>query len=606
MTHLTEDIITPEAAQTLSGLFDERVRRTPDSTAYKYFDEKTNSWEVCSWSEMASEISRWRTAMSREGLSSGDRVAIWICNCKEWVIMDQAALGLGLVVVPLFCNDRAENVAYILKDAGVKFLLIDNEDYWVSLDSVPDKPGGLELIVSMNRFTEDDNKDTVRFVDEWLPDKGNDIDLPPVKSDDLATIVYTSGTTGRPKGVKLSHHNILWNSFGGLNRVTVYREDIFLSFLPLSHTFERTVGYYIPVMAGAAVAYNRSIHRLVEDFKAVGPTLLVSVPRIFERVYAKIMEELEERHTVIERLFEWAVELGWKRFEYEQGREEWGLSFLLWPFADMLFAKKIRDGFGGCIRAIVTGGAPLSIDVAKVFLAAGVPLLQGYGMTESGPVISVNMINDNIPSSVGTPYEDAEVRIGRDDELLVRSPGVMLGYLNNPEATSEVIDSEGWLHTGDKVRIENGHIFITGRIKEIIVMANGEKVSPHDIEMVIDMDPFIEQVMIVGEGKPYLSALVVLNRDKEDDIASKFGLKPDDPGFLKNKRIEQLIIDRIASRLHSFPGYAKVRRAALIGEPWTVDNELITPTLKLRRKRIIELYSTEIHELYEGHEVGTE
>jgi long-chain acyl-CoA synthetase len=182
----------------------------------------------------------------------------------------------------------------------------------------------------------------------------------------------------------------------------------------------------------------------------------------------------------------------------------------------------------------------------------------------------------------------------------------MLGYLNNPEATEEAIDSEGWLHTGDKARIEKGHIFITGRIKEIIVMANGEKVPPHDIEIAIDMDPLIEQVMIVGEGKPYLSALVVLNKEKGDDIALKFGLKPDSSGFLKDKRIEQLIIDRIASRLHSFPGYAKVRRAALIDEPWTVENELITPTMKLRRKRIIELYSTEIHELYEGHEVGTE
>jgi long-chain acyl-CoA synthetase len=225
-------------------------------------------------------------------------------------------------------------------------------------------------------------------------------------------------------------------------------------------------------------------------------------------------------------------------------------------------------------------------------------------MTESGPVVSANPINDNMPSSVGPPYRDVEVRIGENDELLVRSPGVMLGYLNNAEATAGAIDSEGWLHTGDKARIEKGHIFITGRIKEIIVLANGEKVPPHDIEMAIDMDPVIDHVMIVGEGMPYLSALVVLNKEKFRSLLSERGLEPDEPDVLGDERLEHFILKRIASRLHAFPGYAKVRRAALISEPWTVENEFLTPTLKLRRNRIIERYSEKIHQLYEGHEAG--
>jgi long-chain acyl-CoA synthetase len=251
---------------------------------------------------------------------------------------------------------------------------------------------------------------------------------------------------------------------------------------------------------------------------------------------------------------------------------------------------------------MVVGGAPFSMNVAKVFLGAGLPLLQGYGMTETGPVVSVNTIRDNVPTSVGAPYPDVEVCIGAQDELLVRGPGVMQGYINNPEATAEAIDSKGWLHTGDKARIENGKVFITGRIKEIIVMANGEKLPPHDIEMAIDMDPVIEQVMIIGEQRPYLSALVVLNREKGDRIAAGLGLDTKDPELLHDDRLEKLVLKRIASHIHAFPGFAKVRRAALISEPWTVENELITPTLKLRRKRIIERYKGKIQQLYEGHE----
>ncbi len=599
----TIDIIEPEQNLSLHDLFRERVKRTPDKTAYRYFDEKQNTWLDSSWADMFFEISRWQTALQSEGLEPGDRVAIWICNCREWVVMDQAALGLGLVVVPLFCNDRPENVAYILEDAAVKLLLIDDKDYWTSLRSLPDKLEKLKYIVSTNIFTTEIQDSRLRFTKEWLPDKGNNINLPEIKPDDLATIVYTSGTTGHPKGVELSHRNILWNARSGLYGVTVYQEDIFLSFLPLSHMFERTVGYYTPVMSGSTVVYTRSIHLLAEDFKEIKPTLLISVPRIFERVYAKILNGLEEKPSIIRHLFHHAVDVGWRRFEHDQKRGNWQPDFLLWPILNKLIARKIRDGFGGRLRAAVVGGAPLSSAIAKVFIGAGIPLLQGYGMTESGPVVSVNLLNDNIPSSVGPPYRDAEVRIGDNDELLVKSPGIMLGYLNNEKATSETIDSEGWLHTGDKARIESGHIYIIGRIKEIIVMATGEKLPPHDIEMAIDLDPVIDQIMIVGEGRPYLSALVVLNKGKAVFLAAGMKLNTEDLEYLKDKKMEDLIIKRIASRLHAFPGYAKIVRVALINEPWTVANELITPTLKLRRHHILDRYDKEIHRLYEGHEL---
>ncbi len=600
---MEEDIISPEIAGSLNGLFRERVSRTPDEEAYRYFNDNSQAWISCSWSEMDVEVRRWQRALKSEGLKPGDRVAIGICNCREWVIMDQAALSLGLVVVPLFCNDRPKNVAYILNDAAVKLLLIDNEDFWTLLKAVPETPESLMRIVSMHKFRSSGDDERIRFIREWLPAEGEGSDLPEIGPDDLATIVYTSGTTGHPKGVELSHQNILWNAYSGLHSVAVSPDDVFLSFLPLSHTFERTVGYYIPVMTGAAVVYSRSVKQLPEDFAAIKPTILVSVPRIFERVYAKIIDDLEHKPAFIRRIFELTVDTGWKRFEYIQKRGLWRMSFFLWPLLDTLAAKKIRNAFGGRLKVVVVGGAPLSPDVAKVFLGVGLPLLQGYGMTEASPVVSVNQIDDNIPSSVGIPYRDVEVKIGEEDELLVRSPGIMLGYLNNPEATAEAVDSECWLHTGDKAKIEKGHIYITGRIKEIIVLANGEKVPPHDIEMAIDMDPLIEQVMIVGEGRPYLSALVVLNKEKERSVASDLGLNVIDRESFPDEKFEKLLLDRIGSKMHSFPGYAKVRRVAVISEPWTVENDLLTPTLKIRRKGIIERYSKEIHGMYEGHEV---
>ncbi len=585
----TRDIITPEIAGTLPGLFKERVKRTPDNPAYKYFDHTDSTWKTLTWAETASEVGRWRTALQGEGLKPGERVAVGVCNCKEWVMLDQAALDLGLVVVPLFCTDRPENIAYILNEAEVKLLLLDDDKIWQRIKSVEEKPKDLLRVICLHMTFNVDADEKVRSLNDWLPAKGSERSLPVVKQDDPASIVFTSGTTGRPKGVILSHGNFLWNAYGGLQAETIYNEDLFLSFLPLSHTFERTIGYYLPIMSGAAVAHARSIELLSEDFLVVRPTALISVPRIFERVYGKIKIGLEAKPAIIRKLFDLATTVGWQRFEYQQKRETFQLSFLFWALLDAVIAKKLRGRFGGRLRVVVVGGAPLPTGVAKIFLGLGLPIIHGYGMTEAGPVVSVNLIHDNVPSSVGPPLYNVEAQIGEDDELLVKSPGVMQGYLNNPKATAETISSEGWLHTGDKAKIENGRIFITGRLKEIIVLANGEKVPPADIEMAIAMDPLIEQIMIVGEARPYLAALVVLDSEK--------GAK------LDKSRIEEKLLEIISASLHAFPGYAQVRRVAVISEPWTIENEMMTTTMKLRRNHILEKHSDEIHKLYEGHDL---
>ena len=480
-------------------------------------------------------------------------------------------------------------------------MLIEEEDQWEELNSVPNQPASLLRVLSLNRFKNKTGDTRLKITEDWLPENNGDMEAFDCDPDTLATIVYTSGTTGHPKGVMLSHRNILWNAYSGSQSVPVYREDNFLSFLPLSHTFERTIGYYLPMMAGATITYVRSMSQIGEDIIAIKPTVIISVPRLFERIYNKIKSQLEEKGSAVSRLFEWTVNVGWSRFEHQQQRGKWRLSFLTWPTLNRLVAGKIREHLGGHLRVTISGGAALSTEVSKIFLGLGINILQGYGMTETSPVISVNRLDDNIPASVGLPLHDVEARIGKDDELQVKSPGVTRGYWNNTEATAQLIDKDGWLHTGDKALIENGHIFITGRIKEILVMANGEKFPPVDIEMAIQLDPIIEQVMVVGEGKPYISALVVLNKKDQHKLAAEIGQEPDNPALLRSKEAEEFILRRISIRMHAFLGSIKIYRAALMEKPWTIENGLLTPTLKLRRNKIIEKCSAEITKLYEGH-----
>ncbi|MET0089131.1 MAG: long-chain fatty acid--CoA ligase [Candidatus Thiodiazotropha sp.] len=588
------DYIGLSVADTLPGVFQERVRRSPDKTAYVQYDTDLERWIESSWREMAQQVARWQEALRHEQLKPGDRVAILMKNCREWVTFDMAAQGLGLVVVPLYTNDRAENIGYILQDAGVRLLLLDNAEQWQNLQQIRNQLAGLNRIVTLERVKPLGLQPRLVPLTDWLPDHYDaEMQVCEVPSESLATIVYTSGTTGRSKGVMLSHRNILWDMESGLKIIDIYPTDRFLSFLPLSHTLERTVGYYLAMIAGATTSYARSIPQLAEDLQIVKPTILISVPRIFERVYAKIQEKLASDSAITRGLFSRAVKIGWAHFERQQGRGQWSASQLLWPLLDQLVGQKIRDKLGGRLRIAVSGGAPLAADIAQTFIGLGVPILQGYGLTETSPIISANTHENNIPSSVGVPFPGIEIKIGDQDELLCRAPSVMLGYWNNREATAEAIDAEGWFHTGDKIKIEHGHIFITGRLKDIIVLANGEKVPPADMEMCITMDSLFEQVLVVGEGKPYLSALVSLNKDHED--AGTF-----DPSHL-DKSSEQALLNRINAQLDNFPGYAKIVRVSLAAQPWSVENGLVTPTLKLRRNRILEQHQQDLNNLYLGH-----
>ncbi len=595
--------ITPEEAGTLAGLFFERVQRTPDHLAYRYYDETSETWQDMSWGEAGAQVARWQAALASEDLQPGDRVAIMMANCPEWMMCDQATLANGLVVVPLYTQDRAENMAYILQNSGVKILVIGGQEHWDSLQAVRDQLGFLNRIISLVPInTAGFPEPRLKTLGEWLPDQAELVRVNWDK-DALATIVYTSGTTGRPKGVMLSHHNILWNAHRTLEVVQsqITPDALFLSFLPLSHTLERTLGYYLPMLLGAAVAYNRSIPQLGEDLVAVRPTVLISVPRIFERVYNKIYAGLEEKSPLARGLFKLAVDTGWKNFEYQQGRSGWSPGLLLWPLLNKIVASKVMEKLGGRLRLAVAGGAPLSGDVGRLFIGLGLPLVQGYGLTETSPVIAGNPVKNNDPASVGCLLKDVEARIGDKDELQVRSPGVMLGYWANDKATHDMIDTDGWLHTGDKARIDNGHVYITGRIKEIIVLGNGEKVPPADMEMAICQDALFEQAMVVGDNRAFLSALIVLNPEQWELVARELSLDPDAPDACSGSQIHAMVLGRVSRQISAFPGYAQIRQVRCQLEPWSIENGLITPTLKLKRNEACARFSDEIESMYSNH-----
>jgi long-chain acyl-CoA synthetase len=595
--------ITPEEAGTLAGLFRERVRRSPDAVAYRQYDLAKQAWVGSTWREVATEVARWQQALLKEGLQPGDRVAIMLRNCREWVVCDQACAGLGLVSVPLYTDDRPDNVAYILREAGVKLLVVEGRLQWRRLLELRERLDGLQRIVSVHTIDADDKPDDDRLdaLSDWLFGLQGELQVREAAPDELATIVYTSGTMGRPKGVMLSHRNLLFNAHAASLCADFREDDLFLSFLPLSHTLERTGGYYLPMLVGAQVAYARSVQVLAEDLCQQRPTVLISVPRIYERVYGRIQAGLKEKSPLARRLFALTVAVGWRRFERGQGRARWSPALLLWPLLHRLVAAKVLARLGGRLRYAVCGGAPLPPPIARFFIGLGLPVFHGYGMTESSPVVSVNRPDDNIPASIGTPLPGVEVRIGEQDELLTRSPAVMLGYWNNEEATSAAIDAEGWLHSGDKARMdEAGHLYITGRIKEIIVLGNGEKVPPADMEMAIALDPLFDQVMVLGEGRSCLAALLVLNPEEWNVLAEELEVDPRSEEVLNSRFVEKALRARVSRQLKEFPGYAQVRRLTPTLEPWTVEDGLMTPTLKMKRERILKQFAPRIEALYES------
>ncbi len=597
------DIIPASTAGTLDGLFRERVRRSPAAVAYRSYDRGAKAWQDLTWSRMAERVGRWQASLRAERLGVGDRVAVQLRNGPDWVAFEQAALGLGLVVVPLYVEDRPDNVAYILADAGVRLVLLNDAGDWERLAPHAERLEALKRVILLGGkapgASAANTEARVRACADWLAEQPDPLSERGGDPDKLATIVYTSGTTGRPKGVMLSHSNILSNAAAALSVLEVNTSDLALSLLPLSHTFERTCGYYATMMAGCTVAYCRSVQQLAEDLNSVHPTIMISVPRMFERIHARIEAQLAKQPWYRRALFRLAVAVGWRCFLRSQREVGWSPRLLLWPLLRRTVAQRMSARLGGRLRLAVSGGAALPPQVARTFIGLGLTVVQGYGMTETSPIVSANTPEHNRPASVGRPLPGIEVRIGEHDELQVRGPNTMLGYWNNHRATSETINADGWLRTGDQTHIDDaGYIYITGRLKDILVMSNGEKVPPADMESAIALDPLFDQALVVGEARPFLGALVVLNPEHWVTLAREHGLDPFDSASLDDRDLHHSLVRRVAKCLHDFPGYAKVRRVRPLLEPWDIESGLLTPTLKVKRAKVLEQFAKEVEAMY--------
>ena len=573
----------------LYALFLERLHLSQNLCAYLQWNTKHNSWQEYSWQEIATRVGRLQHSFKSENLRPGDRVAIMLANSIDWIVFDQAALGCGLITVPLYNHDNAGNVAHILKDSGAKLLFSDAVRIEnLRLDSLPE----LQRIVSIDKPVVTEPRCVC--LSDWesdnttlLPDK--------VDGGSLASIIYTSGTTGPPKGVMLSHANILQNAETAATVAELSEDDLFLSFLPLSHSFERTAGYYMTMLVGATVAFSRSLQQVKSDLQDIKPTALISVPRLYEQIDDRLHASLSQRPRWIQKLFQLAVALGWYRRSSGFAKI---MTAPLWPIADRLFASKLKQVFGGRMRFAISGGAPLSAELSRLFAALGITIYQGYGLTESSPIVSVNFPELAV-GSVGKPLPGIEIKIAHNDELLVRGPNVMQGYWQLAEKTAEVIDADGWLHTGDQARQDQaGRLYITGRIKEIIVLSNGEKVSPVDIEHILVRDPLFQQAMIYGEGRAFLIALLVVDKEALDYYLQTHSVL-DTNTNLSSQLLRNALTKHVHQLMNNFPAYAKIRRVVCLLEPWTIENGLLTPTLKLKRARVVERYQDQINQAYE-------
>jgi long-chain acyl-CoA synthetase len=598
--------VLPSGVRTLPQLFAWRVAATPRAAAYRQFDAGSGAWASIGWAECGQRVGRWRRALAALGLAPGARVAILLPNGIDAVCVDLAALQGGFVPVPMHALDNPASIGYILADSDALVLVAASETQWRAVASVaPPLPALRQVIVAQREMGAPREGEGVPVLElaAWLAAAGPEAaEVAAAPADnDLAAIVYTSGTTGKPKGVMLSHGNVLSNVAAALARVAPREDDLFLSFLPLSHTFERTAGYYLPMAAGSCVAYVRSVAQLAEDMLTQRPTILISVPRIYERVLAKLQEMLAGSKAKA-RLFETAQAVGWRRFCRRQGLAVPGpssplLDALSWPLLDRLVGHPLRARFGGRLRIAVSGGAPLSPPVARCFLGLGVPVLQGYGMTETSPVVAVNTPDDNDPATVGRALPGVEVRIGEDKELLVRGPNVMRGYWKRPQDTDRTF-VDGWLRTGDQAAIEGGRIRIIGRVKEIIVTSTGEKIAPVDLELAITADPLFEQAYVFGDERPFIACVVVLGGGPWARLAASLSLDAAAPASLETSAARGAALERIAALTRGFPYYAQPRAVLLTLQPWSLENGLLTPTLKLKRANLAAHFATPIDALY--------
>lgn len=592
-----------EDIRTLTELFLDHTSGHVGSLPYvSHKPDRNKPYETLTYSEFSTRVRAFASGLAALGVKRGDRIALLAESRPEWLITDFAALALGAITVPMFPTLTAKQVEYVLQHSGAMVAVVSN-DVQLSkvIKSIPELIDLRHILVMNENFNAGPVQSSIQSfkrVQELTKPPSFDFDTEAnlAKPEDIITIIYTSGTTGQPKGVQLTHNNLLADIRGALaNLPPIGETDTFLSFLPLSHGFERLASYLL-FYCGAHVAFAESADTIADNMLEVKPTIMTGVPRFFERIHGRIMRSREKLSGAKLKIFDWSLKIGKECGKSVEGEQPSVFALLKRPIADALVLKKIRARTGGRIRFFVSGGAALSAEVGRAFSAFGLVIIEGYGMTESSPVISVTPIEKVKWGAVGKPIAGIEVKIAEDGEILTRGPHVMKGYYKDVQATNEAIDAEGWLHTGDIGIIDSeGYVKITDRKKHIFISEGGKNIAPGPIESLLTQSKYIDQVMLVGDKRLFCTALIVPDYDAIKETL-KIDISHEEIASREDAR------DLISKELEGFQkelaSYERVRRFALLPEAFTVENELMTPTLKVKRKVVEARYKELIDSLY--------
>jgi long-chain acyl-CoA synthetase len=590
--------------------FAEVARKFGDRTALM---RKVNGkYQGITYAELSEAVDSLAAGLAERGVRPGDKVGIYSYNRPEWVATDLAVTKLGAVLIPVYHTLGADAIRYILNDAGVSHLIVENAELFANITRILAEVPPLKDVVTMygQECQSRAGKQLLCFEElrrtgaEALKNNPKLAEPHRPQPDDLFTVCYTSGTTGEPKGAMLTHRNVLSNVHSLIPLFGINENDVLVSFLPLCHMFERTGGYYCVLMAGGAIAYAESVQTIREDVQLARPTVMIVVPRVLEKVYGAVQDKVLtgpalNRWLMVSTLRSYSrharLKAGGQRIPLWLGFKHWLLGKLV--------VKKLTQLGGGRLRLLVSASAPLDRRLARIIRNLGFNLLEGYGLTETSPAVCVAVPGQERVGTVGKPLEGVEVRIGPNDEILVRGPNVMKGYLNKPKETAAVIDGEGWFHTGDQGKFDNeGNLIITGRIKELIVTAYGKKIAPTAVEQAIGQSKYVEQVMVYGDNRPFLTALVMPSPLALEGFAREHGIPfKRYTDVLDHPEVLKLYDEEVKKALSGFAQYEQVHRFRLIPEPFTVENGLLTPSLKTKRPQAVAAYHDEFEKMYEGH-----
>ncbi len=593
--------------RTLNELFNEAVDRFREDEFLRY--KKGTDWHSLNYGEVARRVRELALGLSTLGLRSGDRIAIWSENRPEWNIADLASLAISAVDVPIYTTQARDQVEYILRDSGARAIFVSSAFFQEALQ-MRERVPSLEYVIAFDALPNGTESSSVIRAEELI-NRGRALygEDPSVyeklwkaaRPEDLATLLYTSGTTGDPKGVMLTHKNLTANALNSYHWLQLEgRHDVALTYLPFTHIFERAV-WYLYSYCGTVIAYAESIEAVAKNLAEIRPTVMTSVPRMFEKIYGRIIERGIAAGFPRKQIFLWSLDVGRKwaeRKDRERPAGPW-LS-LQHKIADALVFKKWREAVGGQVRVFISGGAPLAPEIAYLFDAAGMPILQGYGLTETSPSISCNTETRNRIGTVGPVMNGVSVRIAEDGEILVKGDTVMKGYYNRPAENEEAFTSDGWFRTGDIGHIdEDGFLAITDRKKELMKTSGGKYVAPQRVESLIKSSRFVSQVFVVGNARKFPSALIVPNMELLRSYAEMKGITgKDDRELLAHPRIVDLIQRQVDKYTSDLGQWEKVKKVALLEHELTIESGDLTPTLKSRRSVIEKKYAAVIDRLY--------